>query len=383
MGLIKDVSWTPLKSKIALLLLCALLSIPIANGVFRKTLPLNLAGIALIQALVGGEVEGGAYGALECKGGECEHLLDESEAWISFAQSHDSANARIDRFKSFIYTLRGQDGLAQDAFQRALSVDPSLKGWGPADYYLRSASKSQKQGYLLVALSYILRAADLESQNVAILTKAGDIYAELQRWEEAATFYRNVLRFEPSSVKARIGLASVLHKGQRNDSEQDRLLDESIKLEPQRAYDIYVLRGQWAKDDRKYDLAEKFYKQAIAVNSRSEFAPMYLGILYRDLGRLDDSLSEFQQALEINKTNYDTQYVMGDLYLRMGKPDQALPYFLMASGRPGRFPMYHLGLAEAYRSIGETVLAISEYRKVLELDPTNSYAADQLNKLSR
>jgi tetratricopeptide (TPR) repeat protein len=69
--------------------------------------------------------------------------------------------------------------------------------------------------------------------------------------------------------------------------------------------------------------------------------------------------------------------------LRSGKAKEAIEIFkLNVEVFPQRFNTYD-SLAEAYASVNERDLAIQNYKKALELNPTNTNAKDQLERLEK
>jgi Photosynthetic reaction centre cytochrome C subunit/Tetratricopeptide repeat len=67
--------------------------------------------------------------------------------------------------------------------------------------------------------------------------------------------------------------------------------------------------------------------------------------------------------------------------MRRGRPADALAAFRMnATAYPGSSNVYH-SLGEAYVALGDVANAIRSYAKAVEIDPTNTDAADKLRKL--
>jgi tetratricopeptide (TPR) repeat protein len=54
------------------------------------------------------------------------------------------------------------------------------------------------------------------------------------------------------------------------------------------------------RDDGDFDKAEKYLKQAIALNPEEKMAHRWLGKIYQESGRLTDAADAFQQVLEID-----------------------------------------------------------------------------------
>jgi len=103
-------------------------------------------------------------------------------------------------------------------------------------------------------------------------------------------------------------------------------------------------------------------------------------------GNIDKALDAYRQ---IKKENPDNAAVsearingLGYGFLRAKKLPEAISYFkLNAELYPQSFNVYD-SLAEAYMANGDKELAIANYKKSLELNPSNTNATQMLKKLN-
>jgi tetratricopeptide (TPR) repeat protein len=103
-------------------------------------------------------------------------------------------------------------------------------------------------------------------------------------------------------------------------------------------------------------------------------------------GNVDKAIEGYRQ---IKKENPDAAAVTEDRlnglgygFLRAKKLPEAIVYFeLNVEFYPKSFNVYD-SLAEAYMANGEKELAIANYKKSLELNPSNTNATEMLKKLS-
>ena len=143
--------------------------------------------------------------------------------------------------------------------------------------------------------------------------------------------------------------------------------------------------------------AEIAFKQAIALDSRYVDAHTNLGVVYYQLGRLDEALSEYDAALAVNPDDADVHYNKGAAYvqhaLQGSIPDEALldqgvGEFQRALEIDPDLPQAHFSLGVVYATRGQNQEAISEFQRFLELDDgsdleATSAAQDYLIRLEQ
>ena len=167
---------------------------------------------------------------------------------------------------------------------------------------------------------------------------------------------------------------------------------QAIKLDTTMA-EVYTALGLVAQYyDWKFDLAEKYFKKALALNPNSadthyhyswglfwldkldeaiaehklaqKYDPFnpgntaWLGLLYLSKGRYDDALNECQKAFEIQKDYPVCYFVIGYVYLAQGKPDEAIAIFKKLAELD---PEWISALGNAYAATGHP----EETRKII------------------
>jgi len=64
---------------------------------------------------------------------------------------------------------------------------------------------------------------------------------------------------------------------------------------------------------RRYEEAEKEYREVIRINPNDACAHTDLGILLKDLNRYKESVKEFREVIRINPNDADAYLVLGNL----------------------------------------------------------------------
>jgi tetratricopeptide (TPR) repeat protein len=139
-----------------------------------------------------------------------------------------------------------------------------------------------RNGAMLPDVSVVIDKANNEPNNFEAQTKAGDMYAKIQRFDKAVESYEQANRIDP------------------ND------------------YETIVKIGNSYFDSREFETAQKWYERALAKKPNDINVRTDLGITFveREKPDLDRAVKEFQTSLETNPRHEPTLYNLGIAYLK-------------------------------------------------------------------
>ncbi len=127
--------------------------------------------------------------------------------------------------------------------------------------------------------------------------------------------------------------------------------------------------------------AESAYLASIAADSTNALAWTNLGISRAARGDTPGALAAYQRALAVDPTDALAWFNLGNLYLRADRPADAIdPYREATRFSPGLAPA-HFNLARAYLTLDRIAEARTALRAGLDLDPSNTSAAEALRAL--
>jgi Flp pilus assembly protein TadD len=128
----------------------------------------------------------------------------------------------------------------------------------------------------------------------------------------------------------------------------------------------------------KHDLAEGYFRQALALNCHEPTYHNNLGDSLKAQGKIDESLNSFQRALTLRPDYFEAHNNLGTALHLSGKFDEAAVAYRQALAlRPDYVPVwYNLGMA--FQAQGKLEDAISTYRQALSLDSAYADAASNL-----
>lgn len=141
-------------------------------------------------------------------------------------------------------------------------------------------------------ISATLEKAEGDPQNFAAQMKAGDMYAQIGRYDKAVEFYKRGILINPANSQANIVLANALF------------------------------------DSQKFEEAEGYYAKALQINPNDLNARTDMGATFveRSNPDYDRAISEFKKALEAQPNHAPTLYYLGIANLRKGDKDASKKY---------------------------------------------------------
>jgi tetratricopeptide (TPR) repeat protein len=162
-------------------------------------------------------------------------------------------------------------------------------------------------------------------------------------------------------IKARLAMDA----GQR-DVALARLAS-AIEKNPQLGL-AYITRGEILKQTGDYRAAAKDFEQATKLEPYNFSAQYQLGLMYQYLKEFTKSIAAYQKAVEIRPLDPNANMNLAVVYTQTGDAVHGLKYAQAAVNGAPDDPMAHANLASIYSQMGFASLAISEYKRAIELN---------------
>jgi tetratricopeptide (TPR) repeat protein len=227
-------------------------------------------------------------------------------------------------------------GLAQEADQ-IIAFQPGA----PDGYLLRAVAEIDRKQYS-TADDYIHRSLEKEPNNPAAYVQLGNLRMAQNQLAEAQKAYQQALDQDPNWTDALGGLLNV----------------DQAQKQPDRA--IARLKTQLSK-----------YPQNVRFH-------IWLGALLEEKKDLAGAEQEFKQASDLDKKNGEALARLGMVRNERGATDQALQTYLDGSKiNPREITFYQLA-GDIYMNKQDWDRAKQQYGKVLEIQPDNPYASNNL-----
>jgi tetratricopeptide (TPR) repeat protein len=249
------------------------------------------------------------------------HALVAAIAALAMSGCHkDPEVAKRDYVRSgdaFIAQHKPKEAIVQ--YLNAERIDPRF-----VEARSKLAQAYFEVGDLPHAYNEIIRAADLQPNDVGAQLKAGEILLAAGRWDDAKTRADKARADDPKSVDALILEANALGGLHRFD-DAVATIRSSIQIDPRRS-STYGWLGMLQMIGGNHEKAEAAFKTAVSVDPKSVDAHLSLGYFYWVMGRAPEAESEFQAALTIAPKHLTANYAMAYLYMDLRQPNKAEPY---------------------------------------------------------
>jgi tetratricopeptide (TPR) repeat protein len=192
----------------------------------------------------------------------------------------------------------------------------------------------EKTGDLAGAEQQWKRVAELVPDYIDAWFKLGDISARESKPDQAAAYYREVLRFRPTSPEAMNGLG-------------------------------LVLASQGQTDD-----AVHWFREALRADPHFAQAQVNWGLLLARRGQADQAEAHYRAALGSDPNSGGGHINLANLLTEQKRYPEAIEQYSMAIGLQPGDATIHLALANALEAAGRDSEALAQYRECIRLQPT-------------
>ncbi len=226
-----------------------------------------------------------------------------------------------------------------------------------------------RKGRFLEAEKIFLDALSLDGKNAYILVGLADTYRELNKFEDAISYYERVLEFDSINVFALRGIGDAY----RGILQHKRAIPYWMRYLERNKDDIYVMVRLAESFNKKgnFEKAEGFYVQALGVNPKDKYALLGLGSLYYKTEEDEKALEYFDNLLSIDDRYVAVLTMVGNIYRRRKDYNTASEYYQKANAIESwnSFALY--GLGDCCRGQENLDQAVYWWSKILEKEPDN------------
>ena len=180
---------------------------------------------------------------------------------------------------------------------------------------------------------YLHRAKDLPELERAVSQAPGDAIARYhlakryytsRRFGDALREYEEVVRLEPRSARAYLGMGlSHYELGHARDSRQ--AFNLALERDPKSAWTHYML-GKLAWQNRDLELAATHTRRATELDPRSDQAWYGLAACMSKLRRTPEAISALEQAVARNPQNAAAHAALGELLISRSEPERGVTH---------------------------------------------------------
>jgi len=311
-----------------------------------------------------------------------------------------------------LYLLKNDTKKAVHYYQMAFSLKPSdmqtaraLKdlaalttlnegGWSTAKSS-RDIVKDTKSSQELEKESQFVRDSDIPQEisrlknligqntsnpdNVRFLKKIGELQARQKDFTAALTTYEKALKLTPSDGSLSVKIGDI--KVQVFDG-RIKELQQKLKSEPSNLMAKDTL-AKIIQEKNTFRIEE--YRQRVRLYPTNLIYRYQLGRAFYDARLLDEAVAEFQASLRDHKLKTDSLNYLGLCFSSKKLYDMAIGQFIKALEGGSLTSEYtkaiRYNLALAYEANQNREQAVTEYKKIMEVDINYRDVSDRVNKL--
>ncbi len=223
------------------------------------------------------------------------------------------------------------------------------------------------------------------------LQLAGQL-ADSGQGDAALARVRTLLKGNDDDREVYVALGQIGSRLKRwSDAEQAFLQAEKFSRSPAERQFALFLQGSLYERQKKFDAAERKFRQVLAEDPSNHMTLNYLGYMLADRGvRLEEALDYIRKAVELDPQNGAYLDSLGWVYFRMNNFALAEQYLLKAIERLPNDSTIHDHIADLYFKIGRLKMAAAhweralvEWNRVLPADVDTSEFAKVQKKLEQ
>ncbi len=261
-----------------------------------------------------------------------------------------------------LYRSNDQYEKSVDAFRQIAVLDPDLSARAEAqviDTYrlAKDYTKAQQESN---------DAAKRYPTDRTLTQVRAQLLADEAKTDQAIAELKKLLDGK-NDREVYLAMADVYQKG-HNYSEMEKVLDAADKLSTGKddKAGVLFLRGAMYEREKKYELAEKTFRQVLDLDPTNASAMNYLGYMLADQNiRLSEAQDLIKKAVSLEPNNYAFLDSLGWVYYRMNRLPEAEQELTRSVQLMSKDPTIHDHLGDVYFKQGKIKEAISQWQSSL------------------
>lgn len=258
--------------------------------------------------------------------------------------------------------------------KRAIRMDSTR-----AEYYLTLADGYFMKNETRLAKELLEIIVKKFPDNVTALLKLAEIYYLVQNYQKGIDYVNKALKIDEHLAKGYYIKGSIYRESgdtARAISSLETAVEQDNRFEDA-FYDIGIMYAA-----RRNPIALEYYDNVLKINPANTNAAYARAKLLQDLGKTDESISEYEKIISGNKGCDICYYNLGAIFLEVKKdPKKAVEYFTKAIEINPSYVEAYFARGYTYTKLKDKESAKADYNMCLRIEPNYSAAVEGLNEL--
>jgi tetratricopeptide (TPR) repeat protein len=165
--------------------------------------------------------------------------------------------------------------------------------------------------------------------------------------------------------------------GKYNDAIKD--LEEALRLKPDDAWTLRYLADSYVKN-KQYILALSAINHSISFDQTNAYSYKLRALIYYETSDFEKAIADFKKALVLEPDNVWSNARLADSYQALGQNELGLEYANRALRINPADAFSYKVRGRIYYNLKRSAEAMSDFQKVLEIEPNNAWSKDFLQK---
>jgi tetratricopeptide (TPR) repeat protein len=280
--------------------------------------------------------------------------------------------AKLDEAKARMNTQTPEQALQM--YEQALALAQN-------DYFLHGNFQRflEMRGYLEQTIAEAKRCCELVPQLPGGYYYAGTLLVREGKPAEAAEFFSHALAIRSDYAEAQNEMGEVL-ANQQKPAEAAAWFNRAIRANPDYV-ETYINLGFLQQNQGENDAAKANYQQAASLEPEGPADYFNRANLAASRYQWDEAIACLRAVVKAKPEFWQARYQLGVQLAGKGEIEDAEKQFLAAIRYRPDFLPAHLDLGTALATQGKPDQALAEFHKVLQLDPANASAQQQITAI--
>eukprot|EP00825_Cyclidium_porcatum_P039010 TRINITY_DN4639_c0_g1_i2.p1 TRINITY_DN4639_c0_g1~~TRINITY_DN4639_c0_g1_i2.p1 ORF type:complete len:861 (-),score=174.23 TRINITY_DN4639_c0_g1_i2:47-2629(-) len=310
-----------------------------------------------------------------------DDLPNDFDTWFQekcIEMLQNNPNNHLAHYKlHFIYRKKQDFSNSMLHLKKVQEIDPQFK---PLAVSFFLGELQQFLSDFETAIKSFKSAYKLAEDKYPIVIKLGDCYYGMKNKANAQKAYQQAIVLNPNGFEPYLKLGKVLIEMQQYQTAADNL-QKAYSLAPTNS-NILVKLAETYLEINELDKAFEYVKKAQTINPDDGESLLILSKIFEKKQKLDKAIEFGIEAIQkIKEVDYDAQFYLGKLYLKKKDIQQASEIFKQILKKDITYCPALIEYATIINSQGDPNKALKYFKQCLKVDPNNIECLLRLGKL--